>query len=97
MLRTINFKSPTKEKERRKRKSVEEERRRRKKKAMVAFLVFIMATLTTKKLFDGRGHFGGNVFKIQLDIKNTDKKVKFEQSHARIWSTEELKLTSMPP
>ena len=69
MLRTINFKSPTKEKERRKRKSVEEERRRRKKKAMVAFLVFIMATLTTKKLFDGRGHFGGNVFKIQLRYK----------------------------
>ena len=52
-----------------------------------------MATLTTKKLFDGRGQFVGNVFKIQLDIKNTDKKVKFEQSHARIWSTEELKLT----
>ena len=48
MLRTINFKSPAKEKERRKRKSVEAERRRRKKKATVAFLVFIMATLTTK-------------------------------------------------
>ena len=53
-----------------------------------------MATLTTKKRFDGRGQFGGNVFKIQLDIKNTDKTVKFEQSHARICrSTEELKLT----
>ena len=36
--------TPTKEKERRKRKSVEEERRRR-EKAMVALLVFIMATL----------------------------------------------------
>ena len=30
---------------------------------MVALLVFMMATLTTKKLFDGRGQFGGNVFK----------------------------------
>ena len=83
---TNKAKGKEKKKERRGRK---EEKR---KKAMVAFLVFIMATLTTKKLFDGRGQFGGNVFKIQLDIKNTEKKVKFEQSHARIWSTEELKL-----
>ena len=66
----------------------------KKKKSYGCILIFIMATLTTKKRFDGRGQFGGNVFKVQLDIKNTDKKVKFEQSHARICrSTEELKLT----
>ena len=35
----------TKEKERRKRMSEEKKRRKRKKKAMVALLVFIMATL----------------------------------------------------
>ena len=35
----------TKEKERRKRKSEGEERRRREKKAMIALLVFVMATL----------------------------------------------------
>ena len=92
MLRTINFKSPAKEKERRKRKSVEAERRRR-KKSYGCILSFYNGHVDNKKLFDGRGQFGGNVFKIQLDIKNTDKKVKFEQSHARILSTEELKLT----
>ena len=53
-----------------------------------------MATLTTKKVFDGRGQFGGNVFKNSAKYKkNTDKKVKFKQSNARIWSTEELKLS----
>ena len=86
----VTNKGKGKEKKKERRGRTEE----KKKKAMVAFLVFIMATLTTKKRFDGRGQFGGNVFKIQLDIKNTDKKVKFEQSHARICrSTEELKLT----
>ena len=36
-----------------------------KKKGMVAHLVFIMATLGLwpKKLLDGKGPFGGNVFK----------------------------------
>ena len=41
-------------------KSVEDERRRR-ETAMEAFLVFILATLWL--WFDGRGLFGGNVFK----------------------------------
>ena len=36
---------------------------------MVALLVFMMATLTTKKLFDGRGQFGGNVFKNSASYK----------------------------
>ena len=45
----------------------EKERARRKKgleekKAMVALIVFIMATLG-KKLLDTKGPFGGNVFK----------------------------------
>ena len=57
----------TKEKERRKRKSEEKERRGRKKKAMVALLVFIIATLeivlAEKKLLDAKGPFGENVFK----------------------------------
>ena len=34
----------------------------KRKKGMVAFLVFIIATL------DAKGPFGGNVFKIRLDI-----------------------------
>ena len=57
----------TKEKERRKRKSEEKERRGRKKKAMVALLVFIIATLEIvfgrKKLLDAKGPFGDDVFK----------------------------------
>ena len=70
-LRPISLKViPTKEKEKRKRKSVEEKRRRReKKKAMIVPLVF-MATLTTKRLFDGRGLFGGDVFKNPARYKN---------------------------
>ena len=56
----------TKEEERRKRKSEDEERRRR-KKAMVALLVFRIATLKIvfgrKKLSDGKGPFGDNVIK----------------------------------
>ena len=52
----------TKEKERRRRKSEE-----KRKKAMVALLVFIMATLTIvfgrEKLLDPNGPFGGNLFK----------------------------------
>ena len=52
----------TKEKERRRRKSEE-----KRKKAMVALLVFIMATLKIvfgrKKLLDPNGTFGGNLFK----------------------------------
>ena len=50
----------TKEKERRKRKSEEKERRRREKKAMVALLVFIMATL---EIVFGRKQTGVNFFK----------------------------------
>ena len=56
-----------KEKERRKRKSDEKERRRREKKAMVALLVYIIATLEfvfgRKKLLDAKGPFGDNVNK----------------------------------
>ena len=56
----------TKEEERRKRKSEDEERRRR-KKAMVALLVFRIATLKIvfgrKKLSDAKGPFGDNVIK----------------------------------
>ena len=44
----------------RKGKSEEEERRRR-EKAMLAFLIFVLATLWL--WFDRRGLFGGNVFK----------------------------------
>ena len=64
-LRPISSKiTPTKEKERRKSKSKERERRRR-EKTMVALLVFIMDTFfgRKKKLLDGRGLFGDNVFK----------------------------------
>ena len=65
-LRPISSKiTPTKEKERRKSKSKERERRRR-EKTMVALLVFIMDTFfgrKKKKLLDGRGLFGDNVFK----------------------------------
>ena len=49
MLRTIDFKSPTKEKERRKRKSVEEERRRRKKKSYGCILSFYNGHVDNKK------------------------------------------------
>ena len=56
----------TKEKEKRKRKN-EEKERIRKKKAMVALLVFIIATLERvfgrKKLFDAKGPFGDYVIK----------------------------------
>ena len=56
----------TSEKERRKRKNEEKERSRR-KKAMVALLVFIIATLERvfgrKKLFDAKGPFGDYVIK----------------------------------
>ena len=53
-----------KEKERRKRKSGEK-KGGEEKKAMVALLVFIVATLeiVRKKLLDGRSLFGNNVFK----------------------------------
>ena len=55
----------TKEKERRKRKS--ERKGGEEKKAMVALLVFIMATLEIvfgrQKLFDAKGPFGDNVIK----------------------------------
>ena len=64
-LRPISSKiTPTKEKERWKSKSKERERRRR-EKTMVALLVFIMDTFfgRKKKLLDGRGLFGDNVFK----------------------------------
>ena len=37
------------------------------KKAMVALVVFVIPTLE-KKLLDAKGPFGGNVFKIRLDI-----------------------------
>ena len=53
---------PAKEKERRKKKrGGRKVLRGEGKKAMVALLVFMMATLRTKKLFDGRGQFGSNV------------------------------------
>ena len=56
----------TKEKEMRKGKSKEEETKT-KEKAMIALVVFIMATLQTvlgrKKLLGTKGPFGGNVFK----------------------------------
>ena len=51
------------EKERTKRKSKEEERRRRERKAMVALLVFILATLAWQKRSIWR-----NVFKNRLDL-----------------------------
>ena len=55
-----------KRKRKRKRKSEDEERRRR-KKAMVALLVFRIATLEIlfgrKKLSDAKGPFGDNVIK----------------------------------
>ena len=57
----------TKEKERRKRKSEEIRKGGEEKKAMVALLVFIIATLEIvfgrKKLLDAKGPFGDNVFK----------------------------------
>ena len=67
MLSPISSKiTVTKEKERRKRSS--EEKERTQKKAMLALLVFIIATLEivfgqNKKLLDGKGPFGDNVFK----------------------------------
>ena len=51
------------EKERTKRKSKEEERRRRERKAMVALLVFILATLAWQKRSIWR-----NVFKNRLNL-----------------------------
>ena len=63
----------------------EKERSRRKrggeeKKAVVALLVFIMATLELlfwpkKKLLDAKGPFGGNVFKNPARYINIDKHV----------------------
>ena len=47
---------------------------------MVALLVLIMATLeivffAEKKLLDGKGPFGGNVFKIRLDMLLKTRKI----------------------
>ena len=53
----------TKEKERRKRKSEDRKEGEEKNKAMVALLVFIIATLAGKKLLDAKGLFGDNVIK----------------------------------
>ena len=58
----------TQAKERRKTMSAGKERRKRKKKAMVALLVFVIATLEIvfdrkKKLLDAKGPFSDNVFK----------------------------------
>ena len=58
----------TKEEERRKRKrKSDDEERRRRKKAMVALLVFRIATseivFGRKKLLDAKGPFGDNVIK----------------------------------
>ena len=55
---TNEGKGKEKKKERARRKKRGEE-----KKAMVALLVFTMAILEEKKLFDTIGPFGGNVFK----------------------------------
>ena len=53
----------TKEEERRKRKrKSEDEERRRRKKAMIALLVFRIASLYFK-LLDAKGPFGDNVIK----------------------------------
>ena len=66
---TISKITPAKEKERRKRKSEEEEGRRRERKRSVATWE-MGEVLAKKKLFDGRGIFGGNVFKNSArDIK----------------------------
>ena len=62
----IVTKKEERRKRKRKRKSEDEERRRR-KKAMVALLVFRIATLEIvfgrKKLSDAKGPFGDNVIK----------------------------------
>ena len=62
------------EKERARRKTGGEE-----KKAVVALLVFIMATLELlfwpKKTVDAKGPFGGNVFKNPASHINIDKHV----------------------
>ena len=52
----------TKEKERRKRNSEEKERRRREKRNGCTLIMATWA-LWPKKLLDGKGTFGGNVFK----------------------------------
>ena len=61
-----------KEKERKKERGEE-------KKAMLALLVFIMATLEIcfdrKKLLDANGSFGGDVIKIRLDIRTQRHKI----------------------
>ena len=46
-----------------KKKERGEGKEEKKKKAMVALLVFIIATLEKKKLFDTKGPFGDNVIK----------------------------------
>ena len=56
----------TKAKERRKRKSDEKERRRRKKSN--GCTRSFCNTYFGKKMLDAKGPFGGNVFKIRLDI-----------------------------
>ena len=76
----------TKEKEKEKGKSEEKERRRRKKKAMVALLVFILASLAIdfdrKKLLDTKGPFGHNV--IKNPARYIDVKSHFKISRANV-------------
>ena len=66
-LKPEKLQNHSNEGKRKKRKSEEKERRRREKKAMVAPLVFIIATLEIvfgrKKLFDAKGPFGDNIIK----------------------------------
>ena len=58
---TGRFFAPDKLKSHIRKGKIEEEERRRRETALLAFLVFILATLWL--WFDGRGLFSGNVFK----------------------------------